>query len=178
MSIQEHDMRIVGHRFQPFTQYFDAAGDGSGSTAMDVDGSGTASSFKVTAQAGEILRIERVVMAVYDAAESFTWGTFGLLSPANGLRFRLRGTSGDIDLHGDARIKSFEGLVMRGFDPVGAVVGVDHAVFELDCRKVFGAPLRLDIADAGSLEWEVKDDMQALDTFHAYATGFLETAVY
>jgi len=174
-----HDARVVGHRFVPFTQFFDAAGDGSGSTDMAVDGSGTAVSFKVTAQAGEIIRIERIVMLVYDDTETFEWAKFGSLAAlTNGLRLRLRGGS-DIDLHGDARIKTFADLICRGFDAVNpSFVATDYAVFALDCRKAFGAPLRIDINDSASLEWEVKDAMDGLDAFQSYATGFLESSVY
>lgn len=165
--------------YEPFAQNLDATGDGTGSIIMKVDGS-TPVTFKITAQAGQKLRIARLVIQIYHNTQTFDYNLFGQLAAlANGCSLVLVKTSGNIDLAGGKEIKRNYDFTDIGFMPVAkSMPDSDWHQFELNCQAVYGTFLKLDVDDAAELQFIVNDDISGLSLFQMFATGFDQNASY
>lgn len=148
-------------------QYLDKTGDGTGDTNAieDYSGAGLGSTdFKIVPAPGEIMRIERMIIAIVamNATSQDSYGGLGILS--NGITTKKKNAGGDIqDLTAGIPITTqaqWAHLCFDSFQPDPGM-GNDHVLYRWRFMQA-GTPVRL-VGDNGEfLAVTINDDMTGL----------------
>jgi hypothetical protein len=159
-----------------FVQDFDTVGDGSGITNMNVDGSGTTQNFFIKPNAGEIIRISRVLLSIRDTGtfDSGGWGNNGGTPLTNGLKMYVS-YSGGADAQINGAVKSHYELasVMYDFTHFSFGSGDEFAVSRFSFDK-FGDHVRLIGDNNDYIKITVEDNLTGLVDQRVKGEGYYE----
>lgn len=157
-------------------QFADTVGDGSGTTNMGVDGSGTPVIFKVAPAAGDIYRIARIIVAVRDTGsfDSGGWGSNGGTPLTEGIYMDIVQDSVETPLIASP-IQSHYDMASMCHDVIhndwGS--GDEFITFRFTFTKA-GQYIRLIGDDGDSLMFTINDDLTHLVNQVISAQGYVE----
>jgi hypothetical protein len=169
----------------PFRQYFTDDGTSSGSNLMNVDGSTNYVDFYISAEDECDRYIKYITLEIGDGG-SPNLNKFGNLSSlTNGVAFYWDTISNPLYVLHEG-IKTNKEFVRIGSDTAAIGSGVDAYLADvsggsaeksylpsIDFKEIYGLPwgLRLRKGSTDRIVFRVQDDLSALTTFNAIATG-------
>ena len=169
----------------PLYRVLDTNGDGSGLENVIGDYSGAEEIFYVQPPAGQIYRLERMMIYIRITKGDFNFDQYGKDQVlTNGIVVRLQDDSGTIvDLTNGIPTKGLGGWIRVCFDvdPAGGDINVDYNVDALaGARWTFskaGYPIRLVGDNNERLEVVVNDDFSGVEIKEHYfmAQGYIES---
>ncbi len=162
-----------------FARKLDTVGNGTGTTDMAVDGSGTPAVYRIKPAVGQIFQISRLIFYIEDASSIDTggWGGVGGGNPlTNGCLLQKKqggSTNTGILLNSNGHLAS----IMYDVNHEKFGSGNEFLVGRLTFTK-FGGEIRL-IGDNGDeLLFTIQDDLTGLDAQYVTAQGWIEDTEY
>ena len=163
----------------PLFRYLDKVGDGTGTKSATEDYSGVglgSTDFKIAPAPGEVMRINRMIIAIVDSTgtNQDIYGNIGVLT--NGLTVKIKDAGGDlIDLSDNIPIQTNGGWAHLCFDIFQPQPGVgnDHILVRWTFKRS-GVGLRLSGNDGEFLAVTLNDDMTGLIEHLFHVQGHFE----
>jgi len=162
----------VGPCPDPLVQYVDAVGDGSGSVALNVDGS-TPATFLFAPAAARIARVWTIVFGMISATQPEPDEFQDATALTNGINIFATISTAVVTLCGGVPIKDNLGVSVV-FDHAGRPEFLGTKKLGVYVMEFHGEPLRLIGEDGDSLSVVIQDNLSALESINMMVKGMWE----
>jgi len=153
------------------SRYLDKAGDGTGDKTGNEDFSVTPDDFYIEPGAGVVYVIEDLTVHI-EGAGAAALGSWGDLSPSNGLRFKWnRSASAHVNLDDSEAITTAAGFLGLGAELI--VLSGNFCIMRLPLARLFGG-VRLVGDTNDQLAVTLNDDFSTMTTLQFVARGYEE----